>query len=78
METEEVASWCSALNRTRAIWLVFRDGVLVFSGDYGQVEDWLDQAENSARCTRQADTQKDPSGRSLQSRWLRDMALPIG
>jgi hypothetical protein len=68
METEEVASWSSALNRTSAIWLVFRDGVLVFSGDYGQVEDWLDQAENSARCTHQADTHKDPSGRSLQSR----------
>jgi hypothetical protein len=29
-------------------WLVFRDGVPVFAGDYGQVEDWLDRAENCA------------------------------
>jgi hypothetical protein len=29
-------------------WHVFRDGVLVFFGDYCQVEDWLDLAENCA------------------------------
>ena len=30
-------------------WLVFQDGVRVFSAGYRQVEDWLDWAENSGR-----------------------------
>ena len=36
-------------------WVVLQDGVPVFLGDYRQVEDWLDQAENSASREQQAD-----------------------
>jgi len=31
------------------LWLVYEDGVQVFSGEYHQVESWLDLAENSTR-----------------------------
>jgi hypothetical protein len=46
-------------------WLVFRDGVAVFSGDYRQVEHWLDHAENSARCSQRVPPQADRSGQTL-------------
>ena len=36
-------------------WVVLQDGMPVFSGDYGQVEDWLDKAENNASGEQQAE-----------------------
>jgi hypothetical protein len=43
-------------------WVVLQDGVPVFLGDYRQVEDWLDQAENSASGEQQADEPTKASG----------------
>jgi len=49
-------------------WVVLQDGVPVFSGDYRQVEDWLDQAENSASGEQQADEPAEASGPMLRIR----------
>jgi hypothetical protein len=49
-------------------WLVLQDGVPVFSGDYRQVEDWLDQAENSASGEQHADKPTQASGPMLPIR----------
>ena len=51
-------------------WVVLQDGVPVFSGDYGQAEDWLDQAENSASGEQHTDEPTKPSGPKLPTRGL--------
>ena len=59
-------------------WVVLHDGVPVFSGDYGQVEDWLDQAENSASGERQADQQIKASGPRLPMRGQGEARSGVG
>jgi hypothetical protein len=34
------------------LWIVPRDNMAAYSGNYGQVEDWLDSVENVARTAR--------------------------
>ena len=50
------------------LWLVWRNGTPVFSGDYRRVEDWLDRAENRAGCTLRARLTSGASGQTLPPR----------
>ena len=42
-------------------WVVLHDGVPVFRGDYRQVEDWLDRAENRGAGEQQPEAPKPAS-----------------
>jgi len=46
-------------------WVVFRDGLPVFSGNFQKVEDWLDQAENHVNWAKQSEARDDNHGCEL-------------